>query len=144
MLSVMVIAWRRQKMHQFVVRFEDRAYTQNQKQKKQKTRTINSTYHKDEVSHSRGVHRSTCAGAHNHTQLGDHAGRLHVLQEHVSIASKGINSLLDSFFLIGGRTRRKIRRRKRKSQRQRQRRTTGAKTVRPQQQQQQQQQHKLQ
>jgi hypothetical protein len=67
---------------------------------KAKAKAIKSTYHEDEVSHSRRVHSTTSAGAHNHTQLGDHAGRLHVLQEHVSIASKGINSLLDSDFFF--------------------------------------------
>ena len=53
-------------------------------------------HHEDEVRHGGRVHGATGAGAHDHADLRDHAGRQHILLEHVGIATQGSHALLDA------------------------------------------------
>ena len=53
-------------------------------------------HHEDEVGHGRAVYRSARAWAHDHADLRDHAGRQHILLEHVGIATQGSHALLDA------------------------------------------------
>ena len=51
--------------------------------------------HEDEVGHGRGVDGAARARAHDHRDLRDHAGALHVADEHVAVGAQRDDALLD-------------------------------------------------
>ncbi len=52
--------------------------------------------HEDEVGHRRRIDRTARAGAADHADLRDHAGRLDVAHEHLGVAGERIHALLDA------------------------------------------------